>query len=156
MGQNKISCEKNNGHMIWVSTIIGFILFATVCRNMIRLMCDVPAMENIYFQAYDNQNMTAVIYKYDANTEKVYEVGKVAGYFRNCKIDSKKKYITGVSSPWGPEQYYDAESGLESGIMRYSLEDGMSVYLCSEQQMRIGNKKKFSKTQAGVPYQMTA
>ncbi|MDE7272866.1 MAG: hypothetical protein K2N95_07360 [Lachnospiraceae bacterium] len=141
MRRNRIPHEKNRRNKIWASTVIVLILLASVCGIIIRLMEDIPTMEDIYFQAYDNQTMETVIYKYDADTEKVYEVGKVGGYFHNCKIDSGKKHITGVRSPWYPEEVYDAESGLESGIVRYSLEDGTSVLLRGEQQMRIGNKE---------------
>ncbi len=141
MRRNRIPHEKNRRNKICARTVIVLMLLASVCGIIIRLTEDIPTMEDIYFQAYGNQTMETVIYKYDADTEKVYEVGKDDGYFHNCKIDSGKKHITGVRSPWYPEEVYDAESGLESGIVRYSLEDGTAVLLRSEQQMRIGNKE---------------
>ena len=107
-------------------------------------MGDVPAMEDIYFHAYDDQILETVIYRYDADNGEVCEVGKVAGYFHNCKIDSEKKYITGVRSPWYPEEIYSGGSGMAPGILRYSLEDGTSVLLRSEQQMSIGNKEEIA------------
>lgn len=136
-----IPYEKNSRKRIWTSMVIGLILLASVCRMIIRLMEVIPTIEDIYFQAYDNQTRETVIYKYDSDSKKVYEVGTVAGYFHHCKIDSGKKQITGVRSPWYPEEVYEAESDLESGIVRYFLEDGTSVLLRSEQQMRIGNKE---------------
>ena len=138
MGRNKILHDKSK---IWISVIVGIVLLVTVCRIMFRLMGDVPAMEDIYFQAYNDQMQETVIYRYDADIGEVSEVGKVAGYFHNCKIDSEKKYITGVRSPWYPEEIYSVESGMESGILRYSLEEGTSVLLRNEQQMSIGKKE---------------
>ena len=83
MGRNKILHDKSK---IWISVIVGIVLLVTVCRIMFRLMGDVPAMEDIYFQAYNDQMQETVIYRYDADNGEVSEVGKVAGYFHNCNI----------------------------------------------------------------------
>lgn len=98
----------------------------------------VPLTEDIYFQAYDDKNPETIIYKYDVQTETVNEIGRVAGYFHNCKIDSDKKYIIGVRSPLISGQLSEFESGLEFGIVRFSTEEGTSELLCSENKMRIG------------------
>lgn len=90
MGRNKTSHDKNNRSKIWISAVTGIVLLVAVCRIMVRLMGDVPAMEDIYFQAYNDQMQETVIYRYDADNGEVCEVGKVAGYFHNCKIDSEK------------------------------------------------------------------
>lgn len=98
-------------------------------------------MEDIYFLAYDNRTLETIIYRYDADMKKTNEVGKVAGYFHNCKIDSEKKYITGVCNFGVTEKFDNTESEFKLGIVRYSLEDGTLTLLRSEQQMYIGELK---------------
>lgn len=125
--------------------IVFFILllfFVIVCCISFLPMGDSPAMEDIYFQAYDNKNIETVIYKYDVQTKTVCEIGKMSGYFHNCKIDREKKYITGVRSAFGPESISDAASTVKFGVVRFSLEEGTSELLRNEQQLWIGNKQQ--------------
>lgn len=119
-----------------------FLLFIIVCCFLFLPTGSSPAMEDIYFQSYDNKNLETVLYKYDAQTKTVYEIGRVAGYFHNCKIDHEKKYITGVRSAFVPEQVSDAASNMEFGIVQFSLKEGTSELLRKEQQLRIGNKQQ--------------
>lgn len=126
---------------IGVSAMIGLILLVKVSRLIIIFSGDMPAMDDIYFLAYDSRTRETIIYRYDADMKKTNEVGKVAEYFHNCKIDSEKKYITGVCNLWPPEKYDDTKSEFKSGIVRYSLEDGSLTLLRSEQQMCIGNNQ---------------
>lgn len=44
--------------------IVRIVLLVTVCRIVFRLMGDVPAMEDIYFQAYNDQMQEKVIHRY--------------------------------------------------------------------------------------------
>ena len=138
--------EKNNNIIkkkikIGVSAMIGLTLLVIVSRFIIILSGDMPVMDDIYFLAYDNQTLETILYRFDVDLRKTNEVGKVAGYFHNCKIDSEKKYITGVCNLWPEAKYDDTESEFKLGIVRYSLEDGTLTLLRSEQQMRIGNKQ---------------
>lgn len=126
---------------IGVSAMIGLILLVKVSRLIIIFSGDMPAMDDIYFLAYDSRTRETIIYRYDADMKNTNEVGKAAEYFHNCKIDSEKKYITGVCNLWPPEKYDDTKSEFKSGIVRYSLEDGSLTLLRSEQQMCIGNNQ---------------
>lgn len=131
--------------MTRLNKIVFFILLlfsVIICCFLLWPMGDSPVMEDIYFQAYDNKSLETVIYKYDAQTRTVCEIGKISGYFHNCKIDHEKKYITGVRSAFGPESISDAAFNMEFGIVRFSLEEGTSELLRNEQQLRIGNKQQ--------------
>lgn len=149
-GRLKIYRKSKNGKnnniikkkfKIGVSAMIGLTLLVIVSRFIIILSGDMPVMDDIYFLAYDNQMLETILYRFDVDLRKTNEVGKVAGYFHNCKIDSEKKYITGVCNLWPEAKYDDTESEFKLGIVRYSLEDGTLTLLRSEQQMRIGNKQ---------------
>ena len=91
--QNNNTDMKNNRSKILISIFIVFIFLSVGCWNIVMRLRTAPLMEDIYFQAYDNKNLETIIYKYDVQAETVNEIGRVVGYFHNCKIDSEKKDV---------------------------------------------------------------
>ncbi len=67
--------------------------------------------ERYHFQVYDNKNFETIIYKYDVQAETVNEIGRVAGYFHNCKINSKKRCI--LKAGWN--KTFSSYSSYSSG-----------------------------------------
>ena len=132
--QNNNTDMKNNRSKILIRIFIVFIFLSVGCWNIVMRLRTASLMEDIYFQAYDNKNLETIIYKYDVQAETVNEIGRVVGYFHNCKINSEKKYITGVRSPFGPNK----DSDFEFGVLRFYLADGTSELMCSEKQLYIG------------------
>ena len=55
---------------IGVSAMIGLILLVKVSRLIIIFSGDMPAMDDIYFLAYDSRTRETIIYRYDADMKK--------------------------------------------------------------------------------------
>lgn len=132
--------KKKRRAPIRIGLIIAFVLLSG-CRNLVLLAGSAPLAEDVYFQSYSIKDLETTIYKYDARTKTVQEVGRVLGYFHNCIIDSGKTAITGVRSPFFPPQMSEAESDSQVGVVRFFLESGRSELLRSEEQLRIGEKE---------------
>ena len=49
--------------------MIGLILLVKVSRLIIIFSGDMPAMDDIYFLAYDSRTRETIIYRYDADKE---------------------------------------------------------------------------------------
>ncbi len=101
---------------------------------------NMPPMEDFYFLVYEGMEEPprTIVYKYDVQRDETYEVGRVAGYFHNGEIDSKKEYITGSRGSLINEEKPDAEFG----VVRFSLKDGTSEILLSDEEMHTFEKGK--------------
>ncbi len=85
-------------YMRLLTVLICGIPGAIYLKNLI-IESSMPLTGNIYFVAYENKEKpgNTITYKYDVQTRKTSEIGRVPGYFQSCEIDRQKKYTTGVS-----------------------------------------------------------
>ncbi len=114
---------------IVVITLIPVIIYL---RNKI-IEKNMPLMEDFYFLVYEGMEepQCTIIYKYDVQRDETYEVGRVPGYFHNGEIDSKKEYIMGLRGSLMNEE----NPGAEFGVVRFSLKDGTSEILLTDEEM---------------------
>ncbi len=129
------SKKKKHYIPILAGTLIAIVVFIPsifYIRNKI-IEKNMPSMEDFYFLVYEGMEepQRTIIYKYDAQRDETYEVGRVAGYFHNGEIDSKKEYIMGLRGSLVNEENPEAEFG----VVRFSLKDGTSEILLSDEEM---------------------
>lgn len=138
MRKNKTLKLRMNDNKIWLSIIILYTLLFAI-RRISMPNTKISFMNDIYFESYDNMSSQkeTIIYKYDVKTDSVDEIGKVMGYFHNCKIDKEKTVIIGVrSSFFARSDISDPDANLQFGLVQYSLENNTSKLLLSETQIR--------------------
>ncbi len=140
--------EKERYRMIllWVLLITVIFMIPTHIIPSVIYLKDkmieknMPPMEDFYFLVYEGleKPQHTIIYKYDVQRDETYEVGRVAGYFHNGEINSKKEYITGLRGSLFNEEKPEAEFG----VVRFYLKDGISEILLSDEEMHTFEKGK--------------
>ncbi len=126
--------------LISLSFIVFILILAiSYLRNKI-IEKNMPLMEDFYFLVYEGMEepQCTIIYKYDVQRDETYEVGRVPGYFHNGEIDSKKEYIMGLRGSLMNEE----NPGAEFGVVRFSLKDGTSEILLTDEEMHTFEEGK--------------
>lgn len=135
MNKKKLLCNIWNTKLFSITIIIVFILIIVFLLN-IHVDKNIQLMQDVYFLEYENGIGNTIVYKYNVQNDAIEKVGQINGFFEQCKLNRKEKYIIGVLRK-------SIDGSIECSIVKYNLENMCCEECISADEIYCMNEGEF-------------